>query len=293
MSSWIVYAFASAIFTGIQAYILKIVAKRGYSTNLVNSYALIIASILGLTTVVFFFGFAGNYSLGIGLAAATGIVYMFSTVARTRALRYLDDAFVFSLYKSGTVLIAMVAGIFFFGEHVTLTQTLGILLALVVPFLMQSQEDKDGNEALKKGIILLSVAIVAGALSALINKVAAPLFESALMFGVFNYLFGTVTGFSLQAFEHQHCRDHWFLDRRHQAQETIAMALGLGLAIFLAFSALMLAFKSGPLGIVYTINSLYFIIPIILSTIFLGEKRSTKDIIAVLASLFAVILLVS
>lgn len=291
MELWVVYALASAVFTGIQSFILKIIAERGYSTNLINSYALMVASALGLATVTLFFGFGGSYLVGVGIAAATGIIYMASTIARTRALRHLNDAFAFSAYKSGTVLLAALAGVLFLGESLTPHQMFGIALALMVPFFMKIATKDDEIGVFRRGIILLIVAVVAGAGSATINKLGASLFETALMFGVFNYLFGMATGFSLQAFEHRLSPDRWFLDRRHRARETVSITIILGVFIFLAFSSLMLGFRSGPLSVVYTINSMYFIIPIILSTLLSRKKRSWLDWAVVLTSLIAVVLL--
>jgi drug/metabolite transporter (DMT)-like permease len=291
--SWIFYALASAIFTGIQSFILKIIAQRGYSTNIINGYALVVASVIGLATVALFFGFKGSYLVGVGIAAATGIMYMLSAIARTRSLRHLNDAFAFSAYKSGTVLLAALAGVLFFEETLTLLQMIGIGLALVVPFFMEIARKDDEVGVFRKGIALLAVAIVAGAGSAALNKLGAPLFETALMFGVFNYLFGMVTGFSLQAFEHRLSPDRWFLDRRHRARETVPIAIALGLMIFLAFSSLMLGFRFGPLSVVYAINSTYFIIPVVLSTLLLHEKRRWLDWMIVLISLVAVTLMAS
>jgi len=217
---------------------------------------------------------------------------MMSTVSRTRALRHLNDAFVFSAYKSTTVLLAVLAGILFFSESLTGMQMLGIVIVLVAPFFIEiAGNDTHDIRNVRKDIVLLLLAAGTGAFSALLNKVGAPIFESALMFGVFNYLFGMATGFSLQAFEHRLCADHWFLDRRRPARETALLSGLLGLFIFLAFSTLMLGFKSGPLSIVYAINSMYFVIPIILSVLFLDGKKNRKDALAVLVSLAAVVLL--
>lgn len=290
---WMIYAILSTVFTGLQSFIIKLIAARGYSVNLVNSYALLVAAALGLITVTFFSGFGGNYLVGIAIASATGIVYMASTIARTRALRHLNDALVFSTYKSATVLFTALAGVLFFSESLMGLQMFGIALALVMPFFIETARKDDEIGVFRKGMFLLLIAVVAGSISAVLNKIGAPLFESALMFGVFNYLFGMATGFSLQAFEHRLCMDHWFLDRRKRARNTAFVAVTLGIMIFFAFSTLMLAFRTGSLSLVYTINSVYFVIPIILSTLFLKEKRGWKDGAVVLVSLLAVVLLVS
>lgn len=293
MTLWLVYALASAIFTGMQSFILKIIAERGYSTNLVNSYALVVAATCGVATVALFSDFKGNYLIGVAIAALTGVIYMASTIARTRSLRHLNDAFAFSMYKSGTVFLVTLAGLLLLGESPTLLQSAGIGLALVVPFFVETPRENDEIGVFRKGIVLLAIAIVAGAASATINKYGAPLFDSALMFGVFNYLFGMVTGFSLQIFEHRLVPDRWFIDRRHKTYETVVVTCALGFTIFLAFSSLMMAFRTGPLSVVYTINSMYFVVPIILSTFVLRKKRTWKDAALVCFSLVAVVLLAS
>ena len=294
MELWIVYAFASTLFTGLQSFALKVIVVRGYSTNIINSYALVVAAALGLITVSLFFGFEGNYALGIALAAATGIVYMWSTIARTRSLRYLGTAVVFPVYKSLTVLIATIAGIALFGETLSTSQTLGIALVFILPLFALSVREFRGSKKIQTGIRYLLFASAMGAFSAIINKFGAPLFHTALMFGVFNYLFGTVTGFSQQIYEHWHPenKDHWFLDRRFAFVETAGFVFVLGVLIFLAFSTLMLALQNGPLSIVYTVNSLYFVIPVILSALFLGEKNKRTDVAMTILSLVAVLLLI-
>ncbi len=57
------------------------------------------------------------------------------------------------------------------------------------------------------------------------------------------------------------------------------------------FFTLLAFIYGGPLGIVYTINSLYILPPIILAIIFYGEHWNLRKAVAIILSLVALALL--
>jgi len=61
---------------------------------------------------------------------------------------------------------------------------------------------------------------------------------------------------------------------------------------FASFTTFLYAFAfNGPLAVVYTIHSLYILIPIILSIIFFNEHWNTRKVIAIVASVAAILLM--
>jgi uncharacterized membrane protein len=57
------------------------------------------------------------------------------------------------------------------------------------------------------------------------------------------------------------------------------------------FLTLLAFIYGGPLGIVYTINSLYILLPIILAIIFYGEHWNVRKAVAIILSVLALALL--
>jgi len=71
----------------------------------------------------------------------------------------------------------------------------------------------------------------------------------------------------------------------------VALMVYMGMLFAASFAALVYAFESGPLSIVYTVQSLYILIPIVLSIIFYNEHWNLRKLIAIMLSIAALALL--
>ena len=67
----------------------------------------------------------------------------------------------------------------------------------------------------------------------------------------------------------------------------LGFLLGIFMFGFLIFT--LLAFKDGLVSIVFTVQSLYILIPIILSIIIYKEHINTQKIIAIILSIVAIV----
>jgi uncharacterized membrane protein len=286
METWFIYAVASAIFAGLHTFTQKIAVERGYSSALVNAYSTAISATLALGVIMLFYNFNGSWKIGIALGVISGLMHMLGSVARMDSLKYIDTAIFFPLYKTAGPMFAVLLGLLIFGEAFTAREWLGIILGITVPLLLLHKSEDDRQKNLKFGLLLMLVSAMFTATSAGIAKYGVSVFETIFLFVAVSHIFGAISGWLVHVWQK---KSRMYHDAKHKPMDARVILLSTlsGITQFAGFSAMMFAFLDGSLAVVYTINSFYILIPIVLSIIIYKEHWNMRKALAIALSIAA------
>lgn len=291
MELWFILSLAAAIFAGLQIFTQKIGAIRGYNSSLINSYGSGISAFGGLCIAAVFEGFREISVPLVALSALNGTLYIVGQNFRMDALRYIDTTISLPLHKFISPLIALLIGVLFFKELLGISEWTGIFLGMIVPLILINRSEKIRQNNLVKGLIFISISALLGALAAAVSKEGTNLFASVLLFAAVSNVFATIVGVTLYVRRKKdviaNMPETHFFDPK-----LLLLAFIGGIITMFSYGTFIFAFAfGGALAIVYTIHSLYILIPIVLSIIFFNEHWNLRKVTAIALSLAAIVLM--
>ncbi len=272
------------LFAGLFSFLLKVGAERTHASGVFNAIVAVFSLACALAGT-WWFGDSFT-AAGVVLAVLNGVLFVFGSVARSDALSKIDATLFFPIYKIVGPSLVLVASMLFFGERLSALQVVGFALALSVSLLLMDKAEGSRQKNLANGVWL---AIV----SALLISAAQVLAKLAMAQGVGPYAFAaipylmTIIGVSVP-FVIKHKKE---AARVSRWQDMLGLAFVAGIFQFLGFITLLYAFQTGPAGTIYAINSVYILIPIVLSIWYYGEHWNVRKVIAIALSIGAVVLL--
>ncbi|MFT5037347.1 MAG: putative membrane protein [Candidatus Azotimanducaceae bacterium] len=283
--TWYLYAVLSALTAGVYTFLQKVAVERGYSSTLVNTWSTFIASVVAFSVVILFSQYETQWVWAIGLGIASGVLHLIGSVARMDALRYIDTAIYFPLNKTVGPLIVLGISIIFFNETFTGNEWIGIAFGITVPLMLLHKSESARQNNLRKGVLIMIVGATFAAIASAISKYGAGSLESVFLFLAVSLGSGAFSGLLLHRFRNK--QEHNVVQKSDLWGSFVYGGL-CGITQFLSFVTLMLAFMEGSLAIVYTINSFYILIPIVLSILIYGEHWNARKLLAIGFSLLAV-----
>jgi uncharacterized membrane protein len=289
MELWFIYAIASAVFGGAYAFIQKIAAERGYSSALVNMWSTVVSSLCALILALVFFDLNGTWKIGVLLGIASGITLMIGTIFRMDALKHIDTSIFFPLYKTFGPILAVLAGLMLFAENFSTAEWIGIAFGITVPLLLLHRGEQERQKNLSYGLLLMFASVLFASLAIVVSKYGAGVFNSIFVFIAVSHTFGALSAWLIYTWQKRSAtRNGREFLHRHGDTRMLVLAVASGVTQFLGFWMIMLSFyAAGPLGIVYTINSFYILIPIVLSVWWYKEHFNLRKGLAVALSIIA------
>ena len=284
-------AVFSAVFSGLLTFLQKVGSVRGYNSSLLNSYSNGFSALIGFVVAGFLEGYGGfSWSL-LGFGFISGLIYIIGVNFRMDALRYIDATILLPLHKFVSPLIVVVIGVTFFEELLSTKEWWGIILGMFVPLMLISSSEKLRQRNLKKGLWLMLFSAVFAAVNVAINKESTDIFTSVLLFMFVTNASSALVGSVIYRFRK---KDSSSLvpEVCHFDSKLISLAVLSGVFQVISFATLLLAFaNNGPLAVVYTIHSLYILIPISLAIIFYKEHWNFRKVTAIVLSILALFLM--
>jgi drug/metabolite transporter (DMT)-like permease len=269
---------------GIQNFLFKVSAeKRCNSAWTTFSFMLTVAVI---STALFFAWKekVSSITLLLIISFLNAITFLITTLARMEALKHIAASVVFPVTRMSTVLV-IIFSVAYFKDRITLFQMLGILLAIIaISILMRNNQKKTKTDRnYRLGTILIFIALVFSAMTTIISKFAA-IHTNKLAFISASYILNTILVLS--------ARNKLQSDRENpDHRNAVIIGIIIGITNFIGFYMLLKALEIGPLSIITTINSLYFVMAVLLAIIIYKEKLSKERALAIAFSIIAVILL--
>lgn len=288
---WFTYALLSAVFAGLHTFAVKVAAEKHFDSYLINALAAFLSFLGSLVFFTLTESWAGIPMTLYWLGGASGAVFITLSILRSEALRFIDAALFFPLYKVIGPAIAAFIGILILSEHVSQKELVGIALSCAVPLLLISRHEHHRQKNLSLGLILTVLGATAAAISAALNAYAIDI-DPSFTFPLLIVAHGCAFGFGLALF----LRSHPFRGMHsavlvHLTKPFLLTTAAFSLMQFGGFYFMLRAFDGGDMSIVYSINAHYIVIPVILSVWFYGEHWNLRKAGALFLSVLALALL--
>lgn len=290
MELWFILAVLSGIVGGFGAFGNKIAAQRKYDSKLV----VIISGFTGICLFApFALWFEGIQALTwpmVGVAFLCGTVTSFSQFLKIQGLHYIDSAIFLPLFKVLSPLVVILFGVILFSESFSAWEWIGLAISLLVPVMLVSRVEHSRQNNLTLGLTLIGVCAGVSGVAAVLQKYATELQAAPLWIVVVISLGIFVSALIQYVWENRGSFRHALNEHYSHGVTQIALlrTVFAGGGFFLVLLAYI---NGGPLGIVYTINSLYILPPIILAIIFYGEHWNFRKAFAIALSILALFLL--
>lgn len=284
IKSWYTFAFMALFFLGFQRFLYKVSAERKCNTVLTTFSFM--ATVALLASILFVVQNASLVNLPFLLLIAfiNSSAFLIGTVTHIEALKFFPAHTVYTIIRLNLVLV-VVFSIFFFRDHLSLFQVIGIIVSLAVIILLTKQTNEEIRSDQKKtqGLILVFVSLMASVVATISSKFAA-INTNISAFMAFSYIFATLfsLGFS-KRFEKE--------ETPAKPKEALRIGVLMGLFNFVGFYMYLKALSIGPLSIIATLMGMHFLIAIILSAIIYNEKLKAKTVLGILLAIVAVVFL--
>lgn len=284
---WFVFALVSVISNGLSSFSIKIAAYRDYDSKftvfvsgagtmlLLAPLALLVDQVESL-----------NWTL-VTLSFISGLAISWVAVAKIDALRYIDTTIYFPLFKVVSPLIAIFIGVLLFGDDFSKFEWFGLGLSLAVPLLLITPSENHRQNNLLLGLVFVLLTGIVSALAAGVQKYITNFSDAVLWIVLFSQVGVTVGAYFTFVKKHSLSYLKLMLES-HTRKDFLFFWSWRVITIALGFASSVYAYNSGgSLGIVYTIVSLYILIPIVLSIIFYNEHWNTRKVVAIILSVVA------
>lgn len=290
MELWFWFAVASALAGGIASFVFKVAAVNNHNISVLSVYSSFISGAIVLVGVVLYGDFSHIWELATFVAFLVSATFLMTSILKVESLKLIDTAIFFPLYKVTGPMLAIVFGIAFFSESFTAIEWVGLILSLMVPVLLITRSENMRQKNLVRGIYLLLLTALIGAVSVAFMKYGTDITSDYWVYILALDIYMALSAIAYLWYKYG--RHTWRQVKEESSISALWLALPLGIAQALGGITLIFAFGGGgPLGIVYTINSLYILIPIVLSIIIYNEHWNLRKVIAIGLSIAALALL--
>ncbi len=243
-----------------------------------------------LACTLYFAGLQHAFEFSTVIAVIAAVTTFLTLVLKVKSLRLIDATLFFPLYKVGGPLLTIILGILVFRESFTVTEWIGLVVSLSVPLLLITRSERSRQKNLVLGLQILLLASITAAVSAGLSKYGTNIASNLWFFLLVSEVCTVISAFLLLVQRHRTGMPIFF--KTESTADALWLALVMGITQSLSFMALMFAFaKGGSLAIVYTVSSLYILIPIILSILIYKEHWNTQKALAIALSITALALL--
>jgi len=270
---------------GFQRFLYKVAAEKNCNTALTSFSFMGTVALVSSCLFVARHETVTNLYFLLFIALVNSISFLSSTMTTMEALKRISATVAYPIIRLNTAIV-VIFSIIYFEDRLSLSQVLGILLAMVVIVVLVRSEHGEHrvvNENVRLGFILILIAVISGAVATVSTKFAA-MYTSKLGFMAVSYIFST--GFSLglrKKLETERANpDH---------RNALLIGLCMGLANFAGFYAFLKAVAIGPLSIIISIVGMYFVIAIVLSAMLYREKLSPRKIGGIFLTVVAITLM--
>jgi drug/metabolite transporter (DMT)-like permease len=286
MELWFWAAVGSAVMSGVGNFLFKVAAKRSYSSEMFSMYGGVTSVVVTLPLALLVSGphislFAALVAFGAGfIAAGAGIMKVY-------ALRHIDTTIFFPLYKLASPLFAILIGVVVFAESFTTPEMVGLLLGLTVPLLLINKIEHSRQQNLTAGLVLLLGGAIISATAAGLNKYSTDLWNDVwwlLTISSLGVFIGALTTVAWKSGVRGIKRAIWTDSDTEAAGLAALRGLVMCVALWLGLYAFV---RGGSLAVVHTIQSMYILIPIMLSIIFYNEHFNLQKGLAIVLSIAA------
>jgi drug/metabolite transporter (DMT)-like permease len=284
MTSWYGLSIAALFLMGAQRFLYKVSAERNCNTALTTFSFMGTVTLLALIIFLVQESPVGDVKLLLIIALLNSCSFFVGTVTHIEALKHIPTTVAYPIIRLNAVVVVLFS-ILFFKDSLSLTQGLGIILAILVMLILagQTETPERASKNMKRGLVLVFIALVAGSAASISSKFAA-MYTNRIAFMTLSYFMGTLFSFGLR-------RNLATKGESAGHREALVIGVIMGLINFAGFYAFLKALSLGPLSIIVSITGLHFVIAIILSVVVYRERLTSLRILGVILTIVSVLLL--
>ena len=278
--SWFPYSLAATVLFGVAMAFYKLPSAKNHNRFVATFWSLVIPTILAF---LFFHSYLSlSTPTMMWTALLWGITFTCIVLLQMYALHHVDTNVLFPITGTASLIITVLIGIFFFGEHISFIQTLGVILAIVTIFLFLYKGGKLQYSQLLIGVG--SGIVFISAFNKVLQKIVADKFDIHA-FQIYQYLFAAI--FSLLIY--------LILHRRDWKTRIFSGGLGIGslIGVFSFFGgySLYVALTKGPFSLITSIHSLYILVTALVAYFLFQEQLTVKKTFLLFFAIIAVVLI--
>jgi len=278
--SWFIYSILATSCFGVASALYKLPSVKKQSKIVVTFWFLFTALIASLISFYSYLGLTTTKMVIFG--ALVGIVFSAFAFLQMQALKYVDTNILFPIITTLSLVGAVIVGLLFFNDSLSLLQLLGVVLVIVVVF---SFLYKSGRLKYSSPVILIGLGIIfLSILNKVLRKLAADNFDIHA-FLIYQYLFAVISSFLLFLAVY---RKKW---SRKIVFSGVSTGILIGIINFLGSYLFLVALTKGPFTLITAIHSLYIIVVVIVGYILYKEDINLKKIILILLAIAAILLI--
>ncbi len=282
--NWFLLTIICLVLYGIQRFLYKVSAERNCNT------AWTTLAFMG-TVAVFssFLWFSSdevlkNLTWLIILSLVNSLTFFADTIVTIEALRHLPTTIVYPLARMSAVLVVLFS-VVYFQDQLSGYQIIGIALAIGVILTLTRVTDEERREGrnVRRGITLIVLAVLSGAVAAISSKFAA-LHTNHMAFIALTYTLSMFFSLALRKpFEKSGASTRY--------GEALLIGFLIGLVNFAAFLSLLKAMETGPLSIIVPVVGMNFVIANILAVVFFREKMTVLKGAGIVMTVLSLVLM--
>ena len=291
MDVWILYALLSAILVGLANFGVKIIVEKKYDINLFYLYANAISFLLFSWILLLqwkLYEVVSQASFFLIVLTTINISFLsLSIITRSVSLRNIDTVIFYPIYKTISPIIITFISLFLFQESLNFQEALGIGVWIFVPLLLITRTENKIQKNLLKWLIFVAITAGVSVIASSMPKIAHVYSLDIDTFLLYGFFIGTLLSKIILLFQKQQVTIN--LEEKQKAPLYFWCILWLlhfgGMYFFIHAMAWNLA-------IVFTLQSFFILIPIILSIIFYGEHFNLKKGIVIALSIISILLFI-
>ncbi len=292
MQTWYLYSLLALLLLGGQRFLYKVAAAKNCGTFLTTFCFMITVAVLSTGLLMLFPPVVPSLVFLALISLANSLTFVSATLAHIQALKHMPATVAYPLIRMNIVLVVLFA-VFFLQERLEPLQILGVALSFATIWVLARDNAPDNDARTRaKGLILVFVAMLAGALSAISSRYAA-LHTDLLAFIALSYVFSTL--FTLVLAPRMFAPGQAQTKPHTGPQGSRKLAAGIGLAMGLlnlaGFYLFLKALALGPLAIVASINGMHFLVAVVLSVLIFREKLTLGRLLGLVLAIIAIVLL--
>jgi drug/metabolite transporter (DMT)-like permease len=292
MQTWYFYSLLALLLLGGQRFLYKVAAVRNCGTFLTTFCFMITVAVLSSGLLMLFPPVVPSLAFLALISLANSLTFVSATLAHIQALKHMPATVAYPLIRMNIVLVVLFA-VVFLQERLAPLQILGVALSFATIWVLGRDNAPDNDARTKaKGLFLVFLAMLAGALSAISSRYAAQ-HTDLLAFIALSYIFSTVFTLALAPRMFTPGKAHNGPQTVPQGSRRLAAGIGLamGLLNLAGFYLFLKALALGPLAIVASINGMHFLVAVVLSVLLFREKLTLGRLLGLALAIVAIVLL--
>jgi len=287
---WFIYTIIFTVLYGAVNFMYKLAAHHNCPSHKIIQISAITISVSSLMIILITGSPFTDLKMILFFAVINSLFFGMGSIVKIQSLKFIPTSFAFPVTKLNAVFLIIYA-LILFNEKPALNQWIGIgisfsVLAYISLNVKFDNKKSSNNKKQIVGLLFALLAAFSTSISMLTGKFASTEVPKI------NFIFISYTLVMIYTiFINKFLYKPKETQTKSSNKKVILFGIIIGILNFSGYYLVLSAFATGPLSLIQGISSNSFIIPVILSIIFLKEKFTYKNAIVVILSVISILLI--